>query len=82
MDATQVRRWIAGFEAAAEVDRQALRDRGGRGIDRARSIRLSLSTIAAAHHALGGRVVDDPLRETEGERVRDLWRRLRTRLCR
>jgi hypothetical protein len=77
-----VRRWIAGFEAAAEADRQALRDRGGRGIDRARSIGLSLSMIAAAGRALDGRILDDPLREAEDERVREVWRRLRIRLCR
>ena len=79
MDPTQVRRWIANFEAAAEADRQALRDRG---IDRARSIGLSLSMIAAARRALGGRVVDDPLREAEDDRVREVWRRLRDRLRR
>jgi hypothetical protein len=79
MDATQVRRWIANFEAAAEANRQALRDRG---VDRARSIGLSLSMIAAARRALGGRVVEDPLREAENERVREVWRLLRARLCR
>ena len=82
MDARQVRRWIAGFEASAEVDRQALLDQGDRGIDRARSIRLSLSMIAAARHALGDRAVHDALREAEDERVREVWRRLRDRLCR
>jgi len=82
MDATQVCRWIAGFEAAAEVDRQALRDQGDRGIDRARSIGLSLSMIAAARRALDGRIVDDPMRDAEDERVREVWRRLRARLCR
>ena len=60
MDATEVRRWIANFEAAAEADRQALRERGGAGVDRARSIDLSLSMIAAVRRALGGRAVDDP----------------------
>ena len=79
MDATQVRRWIAGFEAAAEADRQALWDRG---IDRARSIGLSLSMIAAARCALAGRVVNDPLREAEDERIRQVWRQLRARLRR
>jgi hypothetical protein len=82
MDAMQVRRWLAGFEAAAEADRQALRDRGDRGINRTRSIGLSLSMIAAARRALDGRVVTDPFREAEDERVRDVWRRLRARLCR
>jgi len=79
MDSRQVRRWIANFEAAAAADRQALRDRG---IDRAWSIGLSLSMIAAVRHVLGGRVVYDPLREAEDERVRKIWRRLRDRLRR
>ena len=79
MDATQVRRWIAGFEAATEADRQALRRRGA---DPAWSIRLSLSMIAAAHRARGGRLVTDPLREDEAERVRAVWARLRQRLPR
>jgi hypothetical protein len=82
MDAMQVRRWIAGFEAAAEADRQALRDRGVRGIDRERSIGLSLSMIAATRRALDGRVVADPFREAEDERVREVWRRLRAHFCR
>ena len=79
MDTTQVRRWIANFEAAAECDRQALR---ARGVDRARSIRLSLSMIAAARRALSEQAVNDPLRETEDARVRDVWRQLRARLRR
>ena len=79
MDPTQVRRWIANFEAAAAADHEAHRDRG---IDRERSISLSLSMIAAARRALGGRVVDDPLREAEDDRVREVWRRLRNRLRR
>ena len=79
MDSKQVRRWIANFEAAAEADRQALR---GRGIDREGSIALSLAMIAAARRTLGGRVVHDPLREAEDERVREVWRRLRDRLRR
>jgi hypothetical protein len=80
MDATQVRRWISNFEAAAQADRQAWRNRGARGIDRVRSIGLSLSMIDAARRALGGRVGYDPMRETEDERVREVWRRLRDRL--
>ena len=75
----QVRRWIANFEAAAEADRQARRDRG---IDRERSIHLSLSMIAASRRPLGGRVLEDPLREAEAERVREVWRKLRARLGR
>jgi len=79
MDARQLRRWIANFEAAAEADCRARRDRG---IDRVRSIGLSLSMIAAGRRALGGRVVHDSLREAEDERVREIWRRLRDRLRR
>ena len=82
MDATQVRRWIAGFEAAAEADRQALRERGGAGVDRARSIDLSLSMIAAVRRVLSGRAVDDPLRDAEDECIREVWQRLRARLLR
>jgi len=79
MDATQVRRWIAGFEAAAEADRQALRSLRP---DPAWSIGLSLSMIAAAHRARGGRGGLDPWREADAERVRAAWARLRGRLCR
>ena len=79
MDAAQVRRWIAGFEAATEADRQALRRRGA---DPAWSIRLALSMIAAAHRGPGGPAVRDPLREAEAERVRTVWARLRQRLRR
>jgi len=79
MDAAQVRRWIAGFEAATETDRQAHRRRGA---DPAWSIRLALSMIDAAHHGSGGRAVRDSLRETEAERVRAVWARLRQRLRR
>lgn len=79
MDATQIRRWIANFEAVAEADRRALRDGG---IGRAQSIALSLSMIAEARRALGGRVVDDPWREAEDKGVRDVWQRLRARLRR
>ena len=78
MDAAQVRRWIAGFEAAAEADRQALRRRGA---DPTWSIRLSLSMIDAARHD-SGRALRDPLREAEAERVRSVWTRLRQRLRR
>ena len=82
MDATPVRRWIANFEAAAEANRQAIRKRGGAGVDRARSIALSLSMIAAARRALGGLAVPDSLRDAEDERVREVWQRLQARLRR
>ncbi|MGH7388053.1 MAG: hypothetical protein ACREM3_01155 [Candidatus Rokuibacteriota bacterium] len=76
MDAAQVRRWIAGFEAAIEADRQARRRRGA---DPTWAIHLSLSMIDAAHR---GRALRDPLREAEAERVRAVWARLRQRLGR
>jgi hypothetical protein len=79
MDPAQVRRWIAGFEAATEADRQALRRRGA---DPAWSIRLSLSMIDAAHRRPGGRAVRDSLREAEAEQIRAVWARLRRRLSR
>jgi hypothetical protein len=79
MDAGQVRRWIAGFEAAAEADRQALRRRGA---DPMSSIRIALSLIDAAPRSAGGRALADPLREAEAERVRAVWARLRQRLGR
>jgi hypothetical protein len=79
MDRIQVRRWIAGFEAAAEADRQALRRRRA---DPAWSIRLSLSMIDAIHRGAGWPAARDPLREVEAERVRAVWARLRQRLCR
>jgi hypothetical protein len=79
MDAGQVRRWIAGFEAAAEADRAALRRRGA---DPMWSIRIALSMIDAAHRGPGGRAFRDPLREAEAERVRAVWARLRQRLGR
>jgi len=79
MDAPRVRRWIAGFEAAAEADREALRRRRA---DPAWSIRLSLSMFDAIHPGPGSRTPRDPLREVEAERVRAVWTQLRQRLCR
>jgi hypothetical protein len=77
MDGAQVRRWIAGFEAAAEADREALQRRGP---DSEWAIRISLSMIDAAHR--GGGPLRDPLREVEAEHVRAAWARLRQRLLR
>ncbi|HEU4369109.1 MAG TPA: hypothetical protein VFV05_12880 [Methylomirabilota bacterium] len=79
MDARQVRRWIAGFEAAAEADRRAGRRRSA---DPGWSVRLSLSMLDAAHRAAGGRPLRDPLREADAERVRAVWASLRRRLGR
>jgi len=79
MDAAQVRRWIAGFEAVTEADRKALRLQGA---NPAWSIRLSLSMIDAAHRGSGRRDIPDPLREAEAEHVRAVWAQLRQRLRR
>ena len=77
MDAADVRRWIASFEAAAEADRESLRTRAP---DPAWSIRVSLEMIEAAAHA--GRRADEPGLEAEAEAVRETWTRLRARLLR
>jgi hypothetical protein len=68
MNRADVRRWIEGFEAAATVDREALRRRGA---DVPWSIGLALSLIAAAEAA--GRLPDDAAREADAEPVRRAW---------
>jgi len=76
MDAEEVRRWIAGFEAIAEADREVLRRAVA---DPARSIALALSLIDAARAAgwvFGG---TDPWREADDERARAIWVRLHQR---
>lgn len=78
LDAMQVRRWIAGFEAIAEADRAAMRRRGP---DPAWAIALALSMIEAAERA-GGPIADHPSREAEDAPVREVWGRLRARLRR
>jgi hypothetical protein len=79
MDAGQVRRWIAGFEAAAEADRRALQSRAA---DPAWSIRMALSMMDAADRAQARVAAIDRLREAEAESVRAVWARLRRRLPR
>jgi hypothetical protein len=76
MDTDLVRRWVAGFEAAAEVNRDAMRARGA---DPARSVTLALSLIEVARRL---RRDDDTaaLRERDAERVRSAWAALRARL--
>lgn len=73
--AEQLRRWLAGFEAAAAADREALRAAGA---NPAWSIATSLAMIETARR-LGG-PAGDGTRETEAEAVRLAWRRLRERL--
>ena len=77
MDPEQVRRWIAGFEAVTEADREALRRRGP---DPAWAISLALSMIQAAEEA--GTATVDPSREADDRRVRAVWSRLRARIAR
>ncbi len=76
MNAGEVRRWIAGFEAIAHADREELRRRGP---DPAWAISLALSMMAAAERAGRGLGTPDPKRETEDEAVRAIWARLRER---
>jgi hypothetical protein len=76
MDAREVRRWIAGFEAIAQADREELRRRGP---DPAWAISLVLSMMAAADRAGRGLGAADPGREAEDEAVRAIWARLRER---
>jgi hypothetical protein len=76
MDPARVRRWIAGFEAIAEADREAMRRRGP---DPAWAIALALSMIEAAGRQAVGPSTLDPAREREDEAVRAAWRRLRER---
>lgn len=79
MDPTDVRRWIAGFEAAAEMERHALRRRGA---DPAWAIRLALSMIEVARRSGRGPSAVDPRREAEAAAVRMRWVTLRQRLKR
>jgi hypothetical protein len=78
MRASDVRRWIAGFEEAAERDRLMLRRQGP---DSAQSIRLALSLIAAARRAGWPPAAGDPARERDAEAVRQTWATLRRRLA-
>jgi hypothetical protein len=65
--------WLAGFEAAAAADRDALR---ARPLDSARSIRLALSLIEEMWQAVGGQPPIDLIREREVEDARRTWLRL------
>jgi hypothetical protein len=67
MDAARVRRWIAGFEAAAEADREALR---GQGADPAWAITLALAMIDSADRAGLGRWAAESQRQADDAAVR------------
>jgi hypothetical protein len=73
MNAADVRRWIASFEAAAAADAAARRRRASRPPD---PIRQSLSLINAVYRS-GQRPFLDTARERDKQQVRDLWARLR-----
>jgi hypothetical protein len=77
MNAAEVHRWIAGFEAAA--DRQALAERGS---DPSWAIRMSLSMIEAAWAAGWRPWAADPAREADVEPVRAAWVKVRERSAR
>jgi hypothetical protein len=79
MRSSDVRRWIAGFEAAAAADRRAMRLDGP---DESTSIRLGLSLISAARRAGWRPGNPDPLRDRDDEAVRQTWALLRRRLAR
>jgi hypothetical protein len=79
VDAARVQRWIAGFEAAAKADRNALR---GQGADPAWAITLALSMIDSADRAGLGRWAAESQRQADDAAVRAIWRQLRERLRR
>ena len=79
MSASDIRRWIAGFEAAAAADRLMMR---GAGPDGSWSIRLALELIATARRAGWQPAATDGARDRNAEAVRDTWAVLRRRLGR
>jgi hypothetical protein len=73
--ATQLKRdrvlaWLAGFEAARQVDRARLREGP---IDCQRSIRLALGLMQLIHARGGPAVEDTRIREEAVEQVRQRW---------
>lgn len=75
LDPSQVRRWMANFDAAKEVERDLVQKEGPR---QTWSIETALSLIAAAEQTLGS-FTTDPVREQQDEAVRVIWDRLRKR---
>jgi hypothetical protein len=73
----QARRFLAGFEAAAEADREALRRAGP---DPQRAWRLSMDAIASARRAAPPSSRLGAARASEDEQARQVWERLRARL--
>lgn len=77
MTSSDLRRWIAGFEAA---ERAGIDARRRAGPHPGQSIALALSLLNAARRAAGDRSLIDSRRDAEDEIVRGVWHRLRTRL--
>ena len=77
LTAADARRWLQGFEAAEQADREEKRMQGPRPDW---SIALSLSLLKAAQVATGGRSLIDPRQDEQDEAVRRVWDRLRLRL--
>ncbi len=75
MTASQVKRWIEGFEAAAEIDRASLQAEGPRP---QWSISTALSLIEQARRWTG-LSTPDTRREEDVENVRLIWTKLRKR---
>jgi hypothetical protein len=72
----RLRRWLAGFEAAAAADRAELR---ATEVNPTRSIALSLTMIEAVRN-LRRPPGYEAIRQSDDEAVRQVWRRLRERL--
>ena len=77
LTAADARRWLKGFEAAEQADREEKRSQGPRP---EWSIALALSLIDAALAAAPEWPLLDPRRSTQDETVRHVWARLRLRL--
>jgi hypothetical protein len=79
VDGAKVKRWIAGFEAVARVDREECQRRGP---DPAWSIRIAQSMIEAARQSRSWPVSESPERRAEAAAACEIWNRLRRRLGR
>jgi hypothetical protein len=75
MTSAQVKQWIGGFEAAAQVDRAALQTEGPKP---QWSIATALSLIEQARQWTEFSR-PDPRREEDVEKVRLIWTKLRER---
>lgn len=78
MSSADLRRWMSGFEAAANAERERRRLHGSRPDD---AVALAASLIEAAWQAANG-PPRHPLRTAADDRARQTWCRLRARLAR